>query len=423
MERLLERFIKLVLVEKKSDTLKKKYPDLTAEIDELENAVPVGYIEWCVKQIQSGSKLNDVIPTVKYFDKHKQRFKERDINRYTAKSLEDEVKNISSQKSKNKQKEEIKTTGAEKLYEDGNNILLFIKNKEASICYGAGTKWCIAMSDATYWEEYTEKNVVFYFDIDKSLPVSDPLHKYGIAVIRGRENQILGIEIYDAEDNLVGEEHLSSKTKNIINTDAPSRPMNFDYALRNNLLDHEQLIDIIKNAEDGDLDDGYNKKILAAKQLFGRRFEEHWEENPEELFSLIGFLKEGKNEEFVRRILDVLPERLLRSFLDNANPEIRRSIAAYSDSIDTVLALRHDDNEKVRKEVVGALSSRWNGYYVDEMVNDPSPAVRGVIASHLEWLNNPEKFRVLIDDPDPTVQKMARFAFRRIERDKNNKDD
>lgn len=91
--KVLREAIREILLEAKIDDLKKKYPEHIAILDKLvSGGMKSKYFEWAIKQIISGTKIEDLIPTISFFDKNWQRFKERDINRYTAKSLEDAVK-------------------------------------------------------------------------------------------------------------------------------------------------------------------------------------------------------------------------------------------------------------------------------------------------------------------------------------------
>lgn len=172
--------------------------------------------------------MEDLVPSIAYFDKNWQRFKERDINRYTAKSLEDVVKDTDAKKSIKSIKEEDKLSGAEKIAERDNVLLLWIKNKKGSVCYGAGTRWCITMDSANYFEDYSDKNVIFYFLIDKNKTQEDDLYKVALAVYRKNDNSVRATEIFDAQDEKISWHDLTATQfalASITRKDAPTRPL------------------------------------------------------------------------------------------------------------------------------------------------------------------------------------------------------
>ena len=100
--------LEIYLKESKFDIVRDKNPELKQQIDFLEKEkLKPKYLDWSVKQLLTGSKLEDLIPTLKYFDTNQNRFKEKDINKYTSlKELEDLVKETG--KSKTQEKKETK---------------------------------------------------------------------------------------------------------------------------------------------------------------------------------------------------------------------------------------------------------------------------------------------------------------------------
>ena len=246
---LLQEYIKRILSEKKSDDLKIKFPNLSNEIDELENTVHPKYLEWCVKQLTQNFSINDLIPTIKFYDKNSSKFQSKDINSYkTLKDLENELKEIGS-KSKTELRKEVKSEGTEKLFEDDQYVLLYIKNKDASVTYGAGTKWCITMRDADYFEEYSNDNVVFYFLINKNLDQKNSLSKLAFAIQRDEENKILKTEIFDAEDEQITIPKSLEKFLKISEQDAPKRPMGIMVKLKFGLASEEEVLSLINDKD------------------------------------------------------------------------------------------------------------------------------------------------------------------------------
>ena len=96
-----------------------------------------------------------------------------------------------------KQKEK---EGARLIYSDKDWKVYEITTYEASVKYGANTKWCISGSKRWsngengrgYWNDYTSKGVKFYFFIGKDT-------KYAIALYPNGTD----FEIFDAQDNAI----------------------------------------------------------------------------------------------------------------------------------------------------------------------------------------------------------------------------
>jgi hypothetical protein len=168
-----------------------------------------------VKQAAKGHSQEDIIATVSYFHINVVRFKSKDINFYKdLKDLEDEVKEVSQTRSKTQQRKEVKASGSDDIYEDDEVIVKHIKEKDACQVYGAGTKWCITMSDAPYWEQYIGANVVFYYMLRKQ-PLNDDFDKVAFAVQRDDKNNVKKIEYYNVKDDEISEQALSSYFKHL----------------------------------------------------------------------------------------------------------------------------------------------------------------------------------------------------------------
>ncbi len=202
---MIRSFIQHVLLEGKIQDLEKKYPDVDVETLSNNDPSPTKkYLEWMCKRYAEAIKsrrianlLNDMFPTIAFFHKNIHHFKNKDINSYkTVKELEDQVKEI-GQKLALKDLSNV-SGNAVKLFEDENFLFLRPDDKNAVMKYGAGTKWCITMKNATYYEDYTEEGVVFYFLIVK--PLNNYYHKIAWAVHRSNR-EITDIEYFDAEDN------------------------------------------------------------------------------------------------------------------------------------------------------------------------------------------------------------------------------
>jgi len=214
-----------VILEGKVEDLALKYPEI--DVEELAEGDPSPtkkYLSWMVKQASLGANPNDLIPTIQYFHSNTPKFTKKDINAYkTLRELEDEVKVASKIVTKTQQKKQVKQGGSDTLYEDDEIIVKHIKEKDACQTYGTGTKWCITMRNASYWEQYVGANAVFYFVLRKNLK-NDPLDKVAVAVQRGGNNKISKIEVFDARDKEIGTKSLKQDILELIKQHAPSVP-------------------------------------------------------------------------------------------------------------------------------------------------------------------------------------------------------
>jgi len=358
---LLQEYIKRILSEKKSDDLKVKFPNLSNEIDELENTVHPKYLEWCVKQLTQDFSINDLIPTIKFYDKNSSKFQSKDINSYkTLKDLENELKEIGS-KSKTELRKETKSEGSEKLFEDDQYVLLYIKNKDASITYGAGTKWCITMRDADYFEEYSNNNVVFYFLINKNLDQKNSLSKLAFAIQRDEENKILKTEIFDAEDEQITIPKSLEKFLKISEQDAPKRPMGIMVKLKFGLASEEEVLSLI------------NDKDLSYKD-FRVRLE----------------------------IVGIIDPKYLPKMMNDKNSDVRWGVARRI-AVEHLPKMMNDKSYDVRWKVAERIGSE-GGAFADEhlpkMMNDKDFGVRCQVAKRIDIEHLPK----MMNDKDSQVR-------------------
>lgn len=268
----LREYIRSLLTEGKVEKLEAKYPNV--DVRGLAEADPSGkgkYLTWMVKQVAQGAKQEDVIPTVSFFHRNANKFQEKDINKYTAKELEDKVKEIASKKSKTQMRKEAKG-GVEKIYEDDDVLLMRVDTKDACMIYGANTQWCITMSDETYYEQYKSSNVVFHFIINKT--VEDPkYHKIAIATQRDADNQPMSVELFDAEDDEYTPEELEQyappKLVEMAVNDAVKQPKAFLARLKSkDEYSNEELVEYWTNLNNiEDLEDRRTAKKAVAQYL------------------------------------------------------------------------------------------------------------------------------------------------------------
>ena len=192
------------LIEGRLEDAQKRFPEV--DVSALASQDPSGsqlkYLSWMAKQLAWGdTKLEDLIPAVQYFHSNLPKFSSKDIEGYkTLNDLEDAAKAASEKKSSKEKRQETKE-GSETIYEDERVALIYVGSKESCQLYGKGTKWCITMRDASFFEQYTGANVVFYFLLRKQ-PTGDALDKVAFVVKRNKQNKVLEseLELYDAQD-------------------------------------------------------------------------------------------------------------------------------------------------------------------------------------------------------------------------------
>lgn len=150
-----------------------------------------------------GTVLLDVI--VK-FQKNQQRMKEKDIYKYHAEELRQEMEQLglTSREKKEKKKEEA-VEGSEIVYENEKYGIFAVRpsTKEASCYYGRNTKWCISATQSrNYFGQYTGENKAFVMVRFDKINPSDTMHK--VAIVYDADPYESGAEVeevFDAVDD------------------------------------------------------------------------------------------------------------------------------------------------------------------------------------------------------------------------------
>ena len=190
---ILREAIRTLLIEAKVDDLiAKSNSEYTNDIQVLNSNDPSPtkkYLQWAVKQLVTGkSKTNDLIDVMKDFHKYGSRLAKKDINAWNFQELYntlDDIRRDGIEPSKRQAKIQVKSAGAERIYEDSQCVVLHIKDKASACFYGANTKWCITMNNSQYYEQYTGRdNVVFVYVLRKDLEQDDPRFKVALAYHR-----------------------------------------------------------------------------------------------------------------------------------------------------------------------------------------------------------------------------------------------
>ena len=136
-------------------------------------------------------------------------------NRFKEYSYED-LKPALEYVSHTEKKQEVKVKGAEVLFENNQAFVIKPLTKDASICYGKGTKWCTAAMSGNMFNAYFGRSkVTLIYVINKnSDPLYDDYAKMAIAIYPSGEK-----EVFDAKDNSERHgfyvEHFLKKTKKL----------------------------------------------------------------------------------------------------------------------------------------------------------------------------------------------------------------
>ena len=246
-----------LLVEGRIDDLQAKNPDIDVRaLADMDPSSTKKYLVWMVKQSKAGADTEKIGSIVKKFDASSQRLKIKDINAYAdVEALKSALGEL-PEKSRTKEKKVAKETGAEKVYEDDEQVVVRPDTKAATQSYGSGTKWCITQSDESHYEDYTTNNVLFYFILNKTKSRDDPFSKVAVSIQRGLENEILKTDLFDAKDRTLSAENASKHVKDfdkifaICEADAVKRPMCFYAKLKNGSATSEEIVAVLEGNPD-----------------------------------------------------------------------------------------------------------------------------------------------------------------------------
>ena len=200
----------VLLVESRMGDAKKKFGNLSMYdwqfLDILDPSDNHKYLMWLAREYDKGIGMRgkwgdrseqeqfdtDTRAPLAHFHRYPEKYEERDINRY--KSIKDLSKAFQQSQLK-VSKKELKRTGAKKVYDDDNSLVVVPTTHEASCFYGAGTKWCTATDSDTHFKSYSRKGALMYI-LNKDLPETDPLYKIALYKTYGGGKETY----YDATD-------------------------------------------------------------------------------------------------------------------------------------------------------------------------------------------------------------------------------
>jgi hypothetical protein len=205
------RFEQMLLQEGRKEDLMKKYSSKFNEYEDtltniLENPdlanTNFKYADFILKNLHPNSsveEIEDSIKLVKEFDRYQSQLEKKDINQYkNFNELENTLLTYSS-----KSKEKKNESGADKIYEDDNILVVKPLTHSASCKYGAGTRWCTTQENDRYFKNYTEEGQALYYIIFKNIDMSNKYYK--VAIHKKGDFE----EFFDAEDTSMADNEIS----------------------------------------------------------------------------------------------------------------------------------------------------------------------------------------------------------------------
>jgi hypothetical protein len=219
------RLTPILIAEGRKEDLRKKYEEkFSADPEHIElldyalghpflAQTNFKYGDFLLKNLHPNSSIEEIIDDIeliKEFDRFQQSLEEKDINKYSFAGLKNAIQ---SHKEKSKsQQNKFDSSGAKKIYEDSNILIVKPLTYEASCKYGSGTRWCTTMANTpTYFDQYTSGNdQALYYVILKKFDRHNKFYKIAIHKKIGEETW------YDSTD-----ERMTEREKDVFNLGAP----------------------------------------------------------------------------------------------------------------------------------------------------------------------------------------------------------
>lgn len=356
------------------------------------------YTPWMVKQTVSGADPNDLYPSVAYFHRHIAKFEKRDINAYrTAKDLEDAVKAVDSRLGSSGGE-----TSAKIIAEDGPLVLEWLEKKQDAWRYTNSSRWCITQRSASYFEQYTMSNIVFYVIRDRTKDPKDPddLNSgfaYAISVQRDMDNKPTKIEIWKQEDKTISPKRLSAghqRLVNIVVTDAASKPKDPIVDIMSRLKsDRCNETDTVSDEDIERLLSSFPESQITANvvsvlpERYMSRFVDSKEYAVEELARCRAnpyYYVNHKNPFYRTTAAYNLDKKYVRELLNDPDKGVMRTAAfvmktSFNDD-SALLEHMHDEEDDTRLTVAMYIDSR----YLPQMMNDKYHVVRMCVAGRVD---------------------------------------
>jgi hypothetical protein len=215
------RLAPILIQEGRKEDLRKKYSkkfeDYLENLDFILNIADLAdtnfkYGDFVLKNTYpsaSPEEVEHIVELVKDFDRFKESLEVKDINQYDLVGLEGVIDNHKA--TSKSQLKKIDTSGAKKVFEDKNLLIVKPLSFEASCKYGAGTRWCTTMAgQPSYFKSHTAEQQALYYIILKNFTRDNKFYKIAIHLTPNTETW------YDSTD-----ERMSSREKEVFSLGAP----------------------------------------------------------------------------------------------------------------------------------------------------------------------------------------------------------
>src|SRR5271157_3139176 len=372
----------------KSDMLL-QYPEFHKEIEFFTSHDPSHkskYLKWQLKILKSNqAKEQEILDVTELFDKYSSSLLKKDIYQYDSKNftdLRDELFKIRDKKEEREKKVDdryklIDHPDSEQIYESEKYLVLWIKNKAASIHHGQDTKWCISMKGKGYFEDYESSNVVFFFVLNKQAKSRSSDSKIAIVYQRDKDNKIIEVQFFNAKDEqleeskfnkLIGPE--SSKILSITESKALQAPKSILARLANGEATEEEINKLYEFANKQE--DETKLKILGLIA--------HSPNVPLEIIYKLSQERSSYVRACVAENLNT-PLEILAWLFQDKDKTVRECVADNPNTSSEILTrLFQDKDEFVRRSVA------WNPNTAPEILTklsqDKDELVRGCVAQN-----------------------------------------
>ena len=216
------KLLQILLQEGRKEDLRKKYTEKFKEYPEtLDFILGISdladtnfkYADFVLKNTHPNSspeEVEHIIDLVKDFDRFNQSLEIKDINQYDIYKLVTAI-DKHRENSKSQQKKSFDASGAKKIFEDNNLLIVRPLTYEASCKYGSGTRWCTTTAgNPSYFESHSGGNQALYYIILKNFNRDNKFYKIAVHITPSSEIW------YDATD-----EKMSEREKEVFNLGAP----------------------------------------------------------------------------------------------------------------------------------------------------------------------------------------------------------
>jgi hypothetical protein len=216
------KLLQILLQEGRKEDLRKKYTEKFKEYPEnLDFILGITdladtnfkYGDFVLKNTHpnaSPEEVEDIVDLVKDFDRFKQSLEVKDINKYDLDGLKLEIE-LHKETSKSQQRKSFDASGAKKIFEDNNLLIVRPLTYEASCKYGSGTRWCTTTAgNPSYFESHTSQEQALYYIILKNFNRDNKFYKIAVHITPSSEIW------YDATD-----ERMSEREKEVFNLGVP----------------------------------------------------------------------------------------------------------------------------------------------------------------------------------------------------------